>query len=172
MSRRWLVLWLILLAAGFGLMYGSYRWLADNTSKEQWAHDDTARETPRGVFYAYLAGMAMLLTAGSALAVGSYVGLAHRVKNRWLGPPLAEIERRVRLLYGVHAVYFGLTLVAALLIYEMPTVQDGLMAVVRGEVQSGKGVLGKAGEAYASKNIALAAGTTLAINFLVGSLCS
>jgi hypothetical protein len=139
-------------------------------SGEKWIRVETSLRVAPGDFYLYFAGMAFMLAAGSALFVTGYVCLAGRIKNRWLGPPLAEIERRVKLLVGMHVAYFGLYLAGALLIHELPIIQDSFRAVVAGQLESGQGLLGKAGDAYATKNIALAAGATLAINFLVGSL--
>jgi hypothetical protein len=138
--------------------------------RDQWTRIETVPRVARGTYYAYLAGMALVLAAGSALLVAGYLFLARRVRNRWLGPPLAEVARRVRLLVGLHALYFGLTLGAALLTYEIPTVQDSLLAAAGGQIESGQGPLGKAGEAYASRNVARAAVTTLAVNFVLGSL--
>jgi hypothetical protein len=138
--------------------------------RDQWTRVETSPRAARGDYYAYLAGMALVLAAGSALLVAGYLTLARRVQNRWLGPPLAEIGRRVKLLYGLHAAYFGLALGAALLTHEFPAVQDALDAAAAGQVESGRGPLGTAGAAYASRDIALAAATTLAINFVLGSL--
>ena len=136
----------------------------------QWTRIETPPRVGRGAYYAYLAGLALVLAAGSALLVAGYVALARRVRNRWLGPPLAEIARRARLLGGLHAAYFGLTVGMAFLSYEVPTVQDSLLAAAGGQLGSGQGPLGKAGEAYASRNVVRAAATTLAINFVLGSL--
>jgi hypothetical protein len=141
-----------------------------NVSKKEWIEVATSLRAATGDFYIYLAGMAAMLAAGSALFGAGYLFLARRIKSRWVGQPLGEIERRARLLYGLHVAYFGLCLAAAVLIHESPTVQDCLRATIAEQVESGQGPLGKAGEAYASKNVALAAGTTLAVNYLVGSL--
>lgn len=124
----------------------------------------------RGAYYLYLAGQALLLLGGSGLLIGLYPVLRRRTRWRVLRAPLNELARRRRLLWGVHLGYFGLTILASLLIYEAAPVQSALLALVRGQVGSGEGVLGIAGKAYGSGHIPIAAATTFAINFLLGSL--
>src|SRR5262249_50391874 len=62
--------------------------------QDQWTRIETVPRVARGSYYAYLAGMALVLAAGSALLVAGYLFLARRVRNRWLGPPLPEVARR------------------------------------------------------------------------------
>jgi hypothetical protein len=111
-----------------------------------------------------------MLAAGSVLLIQAYVGLSRRITRGWLASPLGEIAARRKLLYGLHILFFGLVVIAAVLIYELPLVQSALMSALQRQIESGKGVLGVAGTAYKSKNIALAAGATVGINFLLGSL--
>lgn len=126
----------------------------------------------RGAYYVYLAGMLLLLVGGSALLTGGLGWAAGKSATPWIGPALAEIGRRRRLLLGLHGAYFGLCLASMLLIYEFPYVQDALLAAARGEVQGESGLLGTAGKAYRSGNVARAALVTLGINFCFGSFTS
>lgn len=135
-----------------------------------WTAVASAPRMPPRLYLAYLGGMVGLLTGGSALLVGLYWGLARRVTNRWLGPPLAALARHGRLLVGLHVAYFGLVVVVALVAFSVPVVRDFLGAAVQGQIQSGRGPLGAAGAAYGSGSIPLAAAVTVAINFLIGSL--
>ena len=59
---------------------------------------------------------------------------------------------------------------AALVIYELPAVQNAFLAVTRGAIAESGGVLGIAGKAYGTGNVLIAAGATFAINFALGSL--
>lgn len=124
----------------------------------------------RGTYYAYVAGMVLLVAGGSALLIGGYCQAAKRVTNRWLALPLAELANRKRLLVTLHLAYFGLWAAGTLVIYETPIVQDFLMQAVHKEIETGAGPLRVAGEAYKSGSVARAAGTTLAINFFLGSV--
>jgi hypothetical protein len=124
----------------------------------------------RNVYYPYLAGQAILLVCGSGALIGLYRWLADRVKFRWLAAPLQEMQRRPRLVWGVHLAYFGLVLVCAVGIYEMPDVQTLLMTSVQGAFTSSKGVIGETGRAYLSGNVPRAAAMTFLVNFLLGAL--
>lgn len=57
-----------------------------------------------------------------------------------------------------------------LVAYQLPELQFSLLAGVKSQVAGGSGPLGVAGKAYMSKNIPLAAVTTVVINFFIGSL--
>jgi len=70
----------------------------------------------------------------------------------------------------MHAVYFGLILTGLQVIYDVPLLKDFLSTIISGQIESESGVLGVAGMAYESRNIALAAATTLIINFFAGSI--
>ncbi len=121
-------------------------------------------------YYNYAGGMFLLLLGGSGLIIQCYLFAAGRITNAWLGPPLVEIGRHWKLFCLLHAAYFGIFIAGVLLIYEAPLVQDFLLTILKGQIESESGVLGVAGLAYGTKNIALAAVTTLVINFLAGSL--
>jgi len=125
-----------------------------------------------GPYFLYLAGMAVMLLGGSVLFVRLYAWLAGVVTWRVLAEPLAVLGRWRRLLYGVHAVVFGLMVLAAAVVYFVPPVQSLLLGALHAEVEGGAGPLGVAGKVYRSGNIALAALTTVGINFLLGSLGS
>ncbi len=75
------------------------------------------RSDPRG-FALYLSGQALFLLGGTGLLIGLYRWLSGRVTWPVLAEPLQELARRPRLLWGVHLVYFGLFVVAAVAIYQ------------------------------------------------------
>src|SRR5271157_2025376 len=128
------------------------------------------RSDPRG-FALYLSGQGLFLLGGTGLLIGLYRGLAGRVTWPVLTEPLQELARRPRLLWGVHLVYFGLFVVGAVAIYQLPTLNTVLMAAIQGELSSkGQGVLAVAGRAYGSGNMIYAAVVTFSINFFLGSL--
>lgn len=124
----------------------------------------------RESYYNYTAGMLLFVIGGSGLLIRGYLFAARHITNAWIGSPLAEINRHWKLFSLMHVVYFGIVTLGMLAIYEAPLIQDLLLTLLRGQIESESGVLGVAGQAYGSRNIALAAVTTLAINFLAGSL--
>lgn len=124
----------------------------------------------RLAYAAYQGGMALLLVAGSGLAIACIRFLAGLKLPSLLGDPLQEMTRRNRLLWSAHLGYFGLVVLGALVIYEFPMVQKLLLGVVRDELGEGRGPLAVAAKAYASGNILRAAGVTFLVNFLFGTL--
>jgi hypothetical protein len=128
------------------------------------------RSNPAG-FALYLLGQAIFLLGGCGLLVGFYRWLALRVSWPMLAEPLGELAVRPRLLWGVHLIYFGIFVAAALMILQAPALNTVLMTSVQGQL-SGQtpGVLAVAGQAYASGNMAYAALVTFVINFVLGSL--
>jgi len=128
------------------------------------------RADPRG-FALYLGGQALFLLGGTGLLIGIYRRLAGRVTWPVLAEPLRELAHRPRLLWGVHLVYFGLFLLGAVVIFQLPTLHTVLMTAIQGELSSeGQGVLAVAGRAYGNGNMIYAAVVTFTINFLLGSL--
>ncbi len=121
-------------------------------------------------FYNYVLGTLLFLLGGSGLFVRLYIFAAGRSRDTWIGAPLGEISRHWKLFSLLHAVYFGLFITGTLVIYDAPLIQDLLGTAIQGQIESRSGVLGIAGQAYESRNIAVAAITTLAINFFLGSL--
>ena len=122
-------------------------------------------------FALYLGGQALFLLGGTGLLIGLYRWLAGRVSWPILAVPLHEIASRPRLIWGVHLVYFGLFVLGAVAIYNLPTLHTVLMAAVQGQISSkGNGVLAVAGRAYGSGNMIYAAIVTFAVNFFLGSL--
>ena len=101
--------------------------------------------------------------------IGLYRWLAGRFDSSVLGPPLRELATRPRLLWGVHLAYFGLYVVGALVIYQLPILQTVMMAAVGQAIGGGKGPLAVAGAAYGSGNMLYAAVVTFLINFPLGS---
>jgi hypothetical protein len=127
------------------------------------------RLEPRA-FYLYVAGLAIFLLGGSGALIGLFRWLAGKVASPFLSAPLLEMKARPRLVWGVHLLYFGLTIAGSLLTYELADVQVVLLAKVREALATKSNPLGIAAEAYLSGNIPLAAAVTFAINFLLGSL--
>ena len=124
----------------------------------------------RGVYYLYLAGQAILLVCGSGALIGLYRWLADRVRFHWLAAPLREMQRRPRLVWAVHLTYFGLVMLGAILVYELPDVQAILMSTVRAQIVGSGSPLSVAGRAYGSGNIPRAAAATFLVNFPLGSI--
>jgi hypothetical protein len=144
-------------------------------------------------YYAYVAGLAAFLLGGSGFLIGLFRSLAARthstvppaevgesntadesnaVKQRpsWWASPLVEMERRPRLVWGVHLVYFGLVIVGSLLIYNIPDVQGVLLSGIGEAFAAPSGPIGATGRAYQSGSIPRAATMTFLVNFFLGSL--
>jgi hypothetical protein len=122
-------------------------------------------------FALYLGGQALFLLGGTGLLIALYRWLSGRVTWPVLAEPLQEIARRPRLIWAVHLVYFGLFVVGAVTIYQLPALHTVLMTAVQGELSSkGNGVLAVAGRAYGSGNMVYAAVVTFIVNFFLGSL--
>ena len=122
-------------------------------------------------FALYLGGQALFLLGGTGLLIGLYRWLSGRVTWPVLAEPLQELARRPRLLWGVHLIYFGLFVVGAVAIYQLPALNTVLMAAVQGELSSkGNGVLAVAGRAYGSGSMIYAVVVTFIVNFFLGSL--
>jgi hypothetical protein len=124
----------------------------------------------RRTFYLSVAGLAGLLLGGGGTWIGLFRWLAGRVRWPLLAAPLEEMRRRPGLVWATHMAYFGLVVLAALLIFELPEVQTVLLSAVGSEFETSKSPLGIAGKAYASGSIPRAAAVTWLINFLLGSL--
>ena len=120
-------------------------------------------------FFAYLAGQCLFLLGGTGLLIGLYRWMAGRFGSGMLGPPLRELAARPRLLWGVHLAYFGLYVLGALVIDQLPMLQTVMMAAVGQAIGGGKGPLAAAGAAYGSGNMLYAAVVTFLINFPLGS---
>ncbi|HUE15496.1 MAG TPA: hypothetical protein VMR25_15125 [Planctomycetaceae bacterium] len=123
----------------------------------------------RGPYLCYLFGLTLWCLGGSGGLIGLYAAAARRVRWRVLRDPLTELSTYRGLLWGVHLVYFGLYLLAALIVYQAPDVQKTLITVLQGQIRGGEGPLGVAGTAYATRNVPFAALVTFVINFFVGS---
>ena len=130
-----------------------------------------AVRSERSAYFVYLAGQALFLLGGTGLLMALYRRLAKDLSWSILAEPLQEIVGRPRLCWAVHLVYFGLYLIGATVIHQMPEFHSVMMANVQSQLSSdGKGVLAVAGQAYGSGNVLWAAFVTLTINFLLGSL--
>jgi hypothetical protein len=144
-------------------------------------------------FYSYAGGMAAFLLGGSGALIGLFRWLAARsrgpllsigdehfgevaepettnAQTSWWAKPLLEMERRPRLVWGVHLVYFGLVIAFSVLVYQLPDVQTLLLSVTSEALSAPSGPLASAAKAYNSGSIPRAAVTTFVINFFLGSL--
>jgi hypothetical protein len=148
-------------------------------------------------YYLYIAGLGIMLLGGSGALIGLYGRAADRLQRRgsagtddvvelvepgeaqvkptrerpnWLAAPFVELQRRPRLVWGVHLAYFGLVILGSVLIYEFPDVQAFFLSAVGQALSDTKGPLGVAGQAYASGNIPRAALVTFIVNFFLGTL--
>jgi len=126
--------------------------------------------TEQTPFYLYILGMALLFLGGSVVLLKVYCFLSEKVSNKWLRLPLAEIRKFKRLFLSLHFIYFGVVVLFMLLAHTLPELQVCLLGAIKAQVADGSGPLGIAGKAYMSKSIPLAAVTTFAINFSLGSL--
>jgi hypothetical protein len=144
-------------------------------------------------YYTYLGGLAALLLGGSGALIGLFRKLAIWARRPpgsagdepldglvepvtattspgWWAAPLLEMEKRPRLVWAVHLVYFGLVIAGSVLIYNLPDIQTVLLSNVRDALSASSGPLASAAKAYASGSIARAAVVTFVINFFLGSL--
>jgi hypothetical protein len=126
--------------------------------------------TRRDSYFGIVLGQALLCLGGSGALIALYAAGARGMRWKILRDPLEVLARHRRLLWSVHAVYFGLCFLAAALIYQAPIVAATLQALVRSDIQGGSGPLGVAGKAYLSGNIAWAALVTFVVNFFLGTI--
>ena len=123
-------------------------------------------------FYIYLAGLALLLLGGTGVLIGVYRWLARRLSSDdhvpFFAAPLVEMNRRPRLLWAVHLIYFGLVIAGAVLIHEQPEVQAVLLGKVVRAFDAKGTPLSIVPEAYRAGNIPLAAAVTFIVNFCGG----
>ncbi len=126
--------------------------------------------TQPAAFFIYIVGMALLCFGGCLAMFTLYCTLADRIRNKWLRLPLAEIRKYKHLFVTMNLIYFGTVVLFMLVSYAVPELQRCFLTGVSSQITDGSGILGIAGEAYASKNILRAAVTTFAINFPFGSL--
>jgi hypothetical protein len=125
-------------------------------------------------FYIYLGGLALLLLGGTGVLIGVYRWLARRLSSDdhvpFFAAPLVEMNRRPRLLWAVHLIYFGIVIAGAVLIHEQPEVQAVLLGKVVRAFDAKGTPLSIVPEAYRAGNIPLAAAVTFVVNFFAGSL--
>lgn len=126
----------------------------------------------KGAFLLYMVGMFLLLFGGSVLFFKSYLLVAGKISLKWLRVPLEEIGKYKYVFMLLHVVYFGLVLLFSLIVYAFPELQFSLLASIRSTLADGSSPLGIAVKAYMSKSILLAAITTFALNFPLGSVAS
>lgn len=134
----------VFLIAGAGALIGLFRWLAPTARPASGTHSD-------------------------GLSVDSSTVLSSQTRARWWAAPLIEMAERPRLVWGVHLAYFGLVILGSLLVSQFPDIQRVLLSNLSAAFNS-PGPLAVAAKAYATGNIAYAAGVTFLINFFLGSL--
>jgi len=138
--------------------------------KSQFATYAPLIRTEKVPFFLYILGMAILFMSGSVFLFKVYCFLAERIVNNWLRLPLLEISKYKHLFLALHFIYFGVAILFMLVAYYLPELQVCLLAGIKSQVTDGSGPLAIAGKAYMSKNILIAAVTTFAINFFLGSM--
>jgi len=144
-------------------------------------------------FFTYLVGLVAFLLGGSGALISIYRGLAHRAMGTvtatepaaegydadapgrrpwptWIAAPLLELERRPRLVWGMHLGYFGLVILGSFFAYRVPEIQTALLALVGEALSAQSGPLAAAAKAYATRNILHAAAVTFGVNFFLGTL--
>lgn len=160
------MLWLLVGAAGFGLMFFSAAALQGPASQSSGTGDQ--EYVAAAPFFVFVAGEALLLLAGSFLFTKLWGFLATRVRSSFIRIPIEEIRKRGRLFLALLLIYFGTVVLLTIVAYQVPEVQRSLLATVREALK--KGPLAPVAQAYASRSIVRAALMTLGINFTLGSL--
>jgi hypothetical protein len=158
------VRWLLLAVLGCGVMLLVRSWSPLPPATGEGASDAVGAVA----FWSFFAGEALFLIAGSFVLTDFYLFLARRFRWGLLRQPMDELLKRRDLLLALHLSYFGLTLLFTLVAYQVPGVQHSLLSSVRKAI--GHGLLAPAVAAYSSGDILRAAGMTLLINFLAGSI--
>ena len=135
-----------------------------------WRRISTDERIPGTTYGLYLLGMAVFLLGGTGALREVYRWAARKVGWRALADPLLEIDRRPRLFWTVHLVYFGLMFLGSIAIRGLPEVQAVMLGAIEGAFEQKGNLLAMAGEAYASGSVPRAAGVTFVVNFFLGSL--
>jgi hypothetical protein len=144
--------------------------LGENYPDDQFNRLSALPITHRDSYFGILLGQALLWLGGTGALIAWYTAGARRMRWKILRDPLEVLAHHRRLLWSVHAVYFGLYFLAAALIYQAPIVATILQAAIRSAFQGGSGLLGIVGKAYLSGNIPLAALATFVFNFFLGTI--
>ena len=119
----------------------------------------------------YIGGFALLLFGGIFMLFNIYKLLSERVTNKWLQPGLLAICKYRKLFIAINMVYFGTVLLFMIVTYLVPEIQILTMSAIKSSVSSnGPNPLAVAVKAYSSRDVLLAAVTTFAINFPIGSV--
>lgn len=127
------------------------------------------RSLSPGAFYLYYGGL-LLLLIGGVKGIGETLGwMGRRLKPGWLSSAVQMVVEHRREYWVVNGLYFGLVLVVAFIVYYSPSIQDFTTNLVQQEIQSGQGMLGWAGRAYASGVIPYAALVTFMVNSFFGA---
>jgi len=133
---------------------------------------DPETRVPGGSLQLYVGGLVLLLVGGSALFIRLYRYLSLHITADSLRSPLQAVQRHAKLFVLLHVAYFGIMILSIETTAVVPRLQHTLLTRVRHEIHGGRGPLGVAGSAYESGNIPLAAGATLVLNFVIGSVLS
>ena len=124
--------------------------------------------SPRA-FYLYYGGLLLLLIGGVGGIWEILRWMGRKLKPGWLSSAVQMVIDHRKEYWVVNGVYFGLALIVALFSYSSPGVQDFITHLVQHSIQSGKGMLGWAGRAYASGIIPYAALVTFVVNSVFGA---
>jgi len=130
------------------------------------AHD---RSLSPGAFYLYYVGFLLLLIGGVGGIWETLKWMGGRLKQGWLSSAVQVVVDHRREYCLVNGLYFGLVLIIAFIVYYSPSVQDFTTHLVQQQIQSGEGMLGWAGSAYASGVIPYAALVTFIVNSFFGA---
>ena len=158
-------------------MYGGWSLMPGPPATDKTTQPATATTTrpaprlaPPAAFLIYVAGQAAILLAGSALLLRLHLLLASRIHGFVVGPALAALRRFRRTIWTMHLAYFGIFLATTVVSYCRPEIQRALQGQVQQASRQQGNPLAVAAKAYRSGNVWRAAGVTVAVNFLVGSL--
>ena len=127
------------------------------------------RSLSPGAFYLYYVGFFLLIIGGVSGMGETLKWMARRLKPGSLSSAVQVVVDHRREYWLVNGVYFGLALIIAFIVYYSPSVQDFTTHLVQQQIQSGEGMLGWAGRAYASGVIPYAALVTFVVNSFFGA---
>lgn len=125
----------------------------------------------RGVdFVVYLIGVAMLYCGGILVSWRSIERLGAATLPAVVRGAVHFLAGHPRRFVALNAIYFGTATFLHAVTYFAPELQGFGIALGQALIHGGVGVLGLAGTAYQSGNVAYAATVTLLINFFIGAV--
>jgi len=127
--------------------------------------DDRRIPVPGGAFGLYTLGMMLFVLGGVGLFRRLYGWLARTVRVRLLAGPLDAIVAWARLWWGLHLGFFAAYFLGSFFCFLEPNLQDFVLQQVS-NMRRENALVMAAGAAYQARSVLLAAGLTLANNFL------